>query len=338
MCIIRDGAVFSPHAAECLFEIKTECAQIGREMGIGIALKQWPTPPHMIGESGIRASAKNLLTDGRARTGDILHVYYGGNTCRYNDVRITGLPPSYTADIGDGPFNATRYNDNVLQYSQKAGIDRARMYLRLLGGNTPDSMDLHTPTDFVRYCHPEDSSSIVGHFPEDRATAESGEVEIMGDSRETSIFMEIAEFRILFIRYATYLFQPETAMPSNATDARSSEVRAGRGRGANSKLPGPFVDCGKNLGGTDRKHARVYWFYPTRDVWRGRRERSSLERNARHWPNYRTRPEKKKISFEESGRDCIVFANSSVGFEFAFVEYIQKLHFFFRIRPHSLIW
>ena len=37
------------------------------------------------------------------------------------------------------------------------------------------------------------------------------------------------------------------------------------------------------------------------------------------------RPEK-KISPEESGRYGIIFATSGVGFDFAFVAYIQKLH------------
>ena len=40
MCVIRDGAVSSCPAAESLIGIKRECGQIGRELGIGISLKQ----------------------------------------------------------------------------------------------------------------------------------------------------------------------------------------------------------------------------------------------------------------------------------------------------------
>ena len=115
------------------------------------------------------------------------------------------------------------------------------MYLCLRGGNTCESADLPTSADFVGYYRPKDSASCVGHFFDARAIADSGEVEIMGDSRETSIFMDMGEFRILFRTYATCLFQPKTAMPSNATDAWSYEVRAGRKRGLKSKPLGSHV-------------------------------------------------------------------------------------------------
>ena len=72
----------------------------------------------------MRAAAKTLLADGRARAGDILPVYPGSNMCLYADLRFIGLPPSYTADIGDFPFKVAHYNDNVPEYSQKAGIGK----------------------------------------------------------------------------------------------------------------------------------------------------------------------------------------------------------------------
>ena len=78
---------------------------------------------------------------------------------------------------------------------------------------------------------------------------------------------------------------------------------------------------------TDRDRARVYGFPPTRDVWRGRINRSSLKCNARRWFNYRTRAQREIFS-EGRDRDGIIFANSSVGFDIAFFEYIQKLLFF----------
>ena len=64
--------------------------------------------------------------------------------CLYNAVRFLGLPPVYTADIGDGPFDAAQYNDNVREYSQREGIGKTGMYLRLRGETTPESADLPT--------------------------------------------------------------------------------------------------------------------------------------------------------------------------------------------------
>ena len=154
----------------------------------------------------------------------------------------------------------------------------------------------------------------------------------MGDSRETSVFMAMAEFRILFGTYAAYLFHPEAAIPSNATDEWSYEVRGGAEawpKVATSRLP--CVDCGRNMRETEWAQAIVYGFPPARDVWRGCRNRSS----ARRWFNYWSRNQT-NISFGGSGRDGIIFANSSVGFDFAFVEYIQKLNS--PDTPPSLMW
>ena len=119
-------------------------------------------------------------------------------------------------------------------------------------------------------------------------------------------------------------------MPSNATDSWSYEVRGGAEAEAWRKVETSRISCvdyGKNLRKTERKRARVYGFRPTRDVWHGCRKRISPKCNARRWFNYRTRS-RRKIFFEGRGRDGIVFANSGFGFDFAFVEYIQKLHFF----------
>ena len=75
----------------------------------------------------MQAAAKNLLVDGRARAGDIMPVYRGSNACLYDAVCCLGLPPAYTADIGDGPFNAARYNDNVRQHPHSAGIENRNL-------------------------------------------------------------------------------------------------------------------------------------------------------------------------------------------------------------------
>ena len=192
-------------------------------------------------------------------------------------------------------------------------------------------MGLQEPTDFVCYCQAKDSACSIGHFRAARATAESGEVEIMDDSGERSIFIDIPEFRDLCRKYATYLFQPDASMPSSSsTDRWSYEVRDGAKSECWPAIETSLtscVDCGNNMRKTERKRASVYGFYPTRNVWRGRRKCSSLKCNARHWFNYRSRSQK-KIFFEERDRDGIVFVNSSVDFYFAFIEYIQKLHFF----------
>ena len=119
------------------------------EDGLDISLKQWATLPHIIDESGMHAAAKTLLVEGRARACDILPVYHGSNMRLYNDVLFIGLPPSYTTDIGDGPFNVAHYTDNVRGYSQRAGIDKTGMYLCLRDGNTFGSADLPTSTDLV---------------------------------------------------------------------------------------------------------------------------------------------------------------------------------------------
>ena len=200
-------------------------------------------PPQIIDESWTHSAVKTLLVDGRARAGDILPVYHGSNMCLYSDVRFIGLPPSYTADIGDVPFNVAHYNDKVREYSQKAWIDKTGMYLCLLDGNTFESADLPTSTDFVCCYRPKDSAACVGHFCAARAIVDSREVATMGVSRETSIFTAMAEFRILFRTYAKYQFQPETTMPSNATDSWSYEVMDGAGawrKVETSRLPCRF--------------------------------------------------------------------------------------------------
>ena len=66
MCTIHDGSVFERPSVESIVEINRDFAQIGREMGIGIAFKQWLAISHIIEDSGMHASVRTPLAGGRA--------------------------------------------------------------------------------------------------------------------------------------------------------------------------------------------------------------------------------------------------------------------------------
>ena len=223
--------------------------------------------------------------------------------CLYNAVRFLGLPLCYKTDVGDGPFSVNHYNENVKRYAEHGDIQNQGMYLRLLGAEAFEAMGLQGPRDFVCYCQSKDSACSVGHFFAARATAESGEVEIMDDSSEMSMIMDITEFRALCRKYATFLFHPDACMPSSSSpaDGWSYQVMGGANSDFCQALETSLtscVDCGRKFRKTERKRASVYGFYPTRDVWHGCRRCSSLKCNARHWFNYRSRSQSKKF-FEE---------------------------------------
>ena len=92
ICIVFDGAVFECSDVEDLARVRDECAAIGSEIGVTMAVKQWGDIPQITDESGIRQEWAKLIANGEAVEGEELIKSKIANMCLYAAVGAFKFP------------------------------------------------------------------------------------------------------------------------------------------------------------------------------------------------------------------------------------------------------
>ena len=73
MCLVRDGAAFPCGSMDSLLSIRNDCARIGRERGIGVAVMQRGGLAHIEGESCLYPEVQEFLIKG-GRSADLIFL------------------------------------------------------------------------------------------------------------------------------------------------------------------------------------------------------------------------------------------------------------------------
>ena len=325
VCLVHDGAVFPCDSMDSLLSIRMDCARVGRELGVGISVKQWETLAHVEDESGLYSHVQDLLIKNKARTGADLSVLPGSHMCLYNAVNFLGTPALYSVEVGGGPFSVKRYNERVRMSVRDAA---GRHYLGLRQATSVGELDLSKSPNFVCYVQPKCAFAAVGHFFAARFNLSADEVEILDDAQVTEVKVNISTFDTIMRKYVTYIYQAQGDFPDMEPDEWSYFANGGCTQGpimATKRVD--CADCGSALGRLRSKAALVYGFHAASTVRHGFRKCNNRERNARYWHNYRYIGGNKIYSHEGSRGD-VVFVNSNVGFDLEFIHYVQKLHFY----------
>ena len=149
----------------------------------------------------------------------------------------------------------------------------------------------------------------------------------MDDSAQDALRMR----RSVFASYAgglvTYVFAAMVGAPSSGASNRPYVVKGGGGAQLSTQCEKKTcVECGGRLFVGDRRCATLYGFHRSSRVTHVVKVCGNRACAARRWYNYRARRQS-KLYIATTNLQDVLFVNSSVGFDVAFLQYAQQLHF-----------
>ena len=206
ICVVVGWAVFECSDVDDLVRVRDECAAIGSEIGVTMAVKQWGDIPRITDESGIRQEWRKLFANGESVDGEASDKSKIANMRMRNAVGAFKFLPTCDTPYSPGPYYVGDYNENVRTSARKRGPNEVPQYLHYVEKSDLDIANMADAYNIVGYVQPRQEPASSGHFPAVTLEKDGSNIHVTDSALERAISISASRSRSILEEVVTYVF------------------------------------------------------------------------------------------------------------------------------------